>query len=475
MKIIKNKRLFLVLCFFALALSGIAQDTIRFLGNSNASLFLITVTQGKQFTVDWDNGDILTYTGTGEKQSTDYSYPIWPSQTGKEYWITIAGSEIDCRFTTFESVPIIFEFDASKAPSLEYIDVGCVAGRLRNVNLSNCSALEFLCCGSVIDAPNLKSLDLSDCISLKVMDISYTALSTLDVSNTVLEAISMHHCKFPLSQIYPIYFKANPFWSIYDLQRLDVQRIFIKDTVDFSSEKEFDGIATIFEVYRGNMLAPESTYSLKDGMITFHKGGNYTVVTANAAMMLAAWYPIVYAPIFVATPVEEIVNVPTTAIAGKMLYLTGSIIPGNATNIRILWSVYDAGTTGAYIESTSLYTTAPGTVIVTATIKDGSGTGIDYTQNFSIEVKPLGVDENAELSGVRVFPNPTTGELNIEYGILNIDNVEVFDVYGRNQKIIVNSQLSILNSIDISHLPAGTYFVKIITEQGEIVKKVVKH
>ncbi|MDR2970724.1 MAG: T9SS type A sorting domain-containing protein [Bacteroidales bacterium] len=28
--------------------------------------------------------------------------------------------------------------------------------------------------------------------------------------------------------------------------------------------------------------------------------------------------------------------------------------------------------------------------------------------------------------------------------------------------------------MNISHLPAGLYFVKIITEQGEVVKKVVK-
>jgi len=28
--------------------------------------------------------------------------------------------------------------------------------------------------------------------------------------------------------------------------------------------------------------------------------------------------------------------------------------------------------------------------------------------------------------------------------------------------------------IDISHLPAGVYFVKVATEQGEITKKIVK-
>jgi len=75
---------------------------------------------------------------------------------------------------------------------------------------------------------------------------------------------------------------------------------------------------------------------------------------------------------------------------------------------------------------------------------------------------------------LRIFPNPTRGKLTIDNGQLTMDNVEVFDVYGRKQKTIINYQLSIINSIDISHLPAGIYFVKIRTEAGEVVKKVVK-
>ena len=79
-----------------------------------------------------------------------------------------------------------------------------------------------------------------------------------------------------------------------------------------------------------------------------------------------------------------------------------------------------------------------------------------------------------ENSSVTIYPNPTTGELTIDNGQLRIDNVEVFDVYGRklsSNHLITSSPHHLIN---ISHLHSGIYFVKITTEAGEVVKKVVK-
>ena len=98
-----------------------------------------------------------------------------------------------------------------------------------------------------------------------------------------------------------------------------------------------------------------------------------------------------------------------------------------------------------------------------------------------VSIKPYSNIENS----VIVYPNPTTGELRITNYELRtaapvgassaklITNIEIFDVYGR--KIL--SHASLLSSeatVNISHLPAGIYFVKITTDAGEIVKKVVK-
>jgi len=68
---------------------------------------------------------------------------------------------------------------------------------------------------------------------------------------------------------------------------------------------------------------------------------------------------------------------------------------------------------------------------------------------------------------ITVYPNPTTGELKIENGELKIENVEIFDVYGRK---IFNFQLSTFNSIDISHLPAGVYFLSVRVLNHDFIK-----
>ena len=71
---------------------------------------------------------------------------------------------------------------------------------------------------------------------------------------------------------------------------------------------------------------------------------------------------------------------------------------------------------------------------------------------------------------LRVFPNPTTGELTIDNGELTINNVEIYDIMG---KTLNNCQLSIINSqlkIDVSHLPSGIYFLRVGNRTAKFIK-----
>jgi hypothetical protein len=89
-------------------------------------------------------------------------------------------------------------------------------------------------------------------------------------------------------------------------------------------------------------------------------------------------------------PVTGITGVPTDATAGTPLNLTGTVAPSDATNQDIVWSVKNAGTTGATITGgNTRNTTAAGTVTVTATITNGASASTDYTKDFTITVNPF--------------------------------------------------------------------------------------
>ncbi len=83
------------------------------------------------------------------------------------------------------------------------------------------------------------------------------------------------------------------------------------------------------------------------------------------------------------------------------------------------------------------------------------------------------MDDGVEelVSAFNVYPNPVNDKLYIETEV-EIEEVSIFDIYGRRQELsAVSCQPS---AIDVSNLNSGVYFVKIVTENGEVVKRFVK-
>ena len=85
-------------------------------------------------------------------------------------------------------------------------------------------------------------------------------------------------------------------------------------------------------------------------------------------------------------PVEEIIGIPTGSRPRVEITLSGTVMPANATNKRIVWSIKADGGTGAELERNKLFTESEGNVTVTATIQNGSGENVDYTQDFNIVI-----------------------------------------------------------------------------------------
>ena len=77
-----------------------------------------------------------------------------------------------------------------------------------------------------------------------------------------------------------------------------------------------------------------------------------------------------------------------------------------------------------------------------------------------------------QISSVQIYPNPVNDRLYIE-AETEIEEVAVYDIYGRHQVTETPSHQGNL-SIDLSDLKSGIYFVKINTEKGNIVKRIIK-
>ncbi|MBN8641357.1 MAG: T9SS type A sorting domain-containing protein [Flavobacteriales bacterium] len=93
-------------------------------------------------------------------------------------------------------------------------------------------------------------------------------------------------------------------------------------------------------------------------------------------------------------------------------------------------------------------------------------TNIAQTTYQSLIVDPILYEND-----VVVFPNPTSGNINIT-SKFNIKSVELYDIQGRIlETVIENSNESIL---DVSKRQNGIYFLKITTDEGSKVEKIIK-
>jgi hypothetical protein len=89
------------------------------------------------------------------------------------------------------------------------------------------------------------------------------------------------------------------------------------------------------------------------------------------------------------------------------------------------------------------------------------------TVQYTKGTKPTSI-EDFVLSTISVYPNPTSGLLNITNQEQNILLISIYNLSGI--KLFESEH----TTFDISHFPSGIYIVKIITEQGIIMKKIVK-
>ena len=103
-------------------------------------------------------------------------------------------------------------------------------------------------------------------------------------------------------------------------------------------------------------------------------------------------------------------------------------------------------------------------------IIDGNGQfDIETYHLISVKKDDVSIDENV-VSSAKVYPNPSENELNIE-----CDGMQEIMIYMTNGQLLenvnVNSDQYLINITDYT---SGIYFLKIVTEDGICIEKIVK-
>ena len=83
-----------------------------------------------------------------------------------------------------------------------------------------------------------------------------------------------------------------------------------------------------------------------------------------------------------------------------------------------------------------------------------------------------GIKENS-VQKLKIYPNPTNGQLIIEYGELTIENIEIYNIVGQMVGVYPcgrpNNAETI--TIDVSHLSSGMYYLKIADRTVKFLKE----
>ena len=82
-------------------------------------------------------------------------------------------------------------------------------------------------------------------------------------------------------------------------------------------------------------------------------------------------------------------------------------------------------------------------------------------------------DASNQVSAVTIYPNPAKTQFKIQSFKFKIEKIEIVDLYGKVVKSYSGNFNSEKREFDVSHLPAGVYFINILSEVGFITRKII--
>jgi hypothetical protein len=174
-----------------------------------------------------------------------------------------------------------------------------------------------------------------------------------------------------------------------------------------------------------------------------------------------------------ASAVVAVASMPAPVVSANVSAQTicvGETVTLNATGATTYQWVNASPATLLVGNGLSFYGSMPAAYSWVVTGTDANG--CEGTANVNLTVDAcLGISEAANNNGVAVYPNPTTGKLNVVTSSASAVAV-VTDMTGR---VIMSQDVKANDQLDLSSLANGVYYVRVAGENGTSTVKVVKN
>jgi len=131
----------------------------------------------------------------------------------------------------------------------------------------------------------------------------------------------------------------------------------------------------------------------------------------------------------------------------------------------VSWN-FDDGNSSTENNPTHTYN-ATGDFDVTLTI---TACGRTHTLTKTVSVSNLSLEDNV-LSGIKIYPNPTKDEIIIDTVNTNNYSATLYSILGQK---VMHYETLVNNTISLSGIKSGTYFLKISSGNSSQIKKVIK-
>jgi hypothetical protein len=114
----------------------------------------------------------------------------------------------------------------------------------------------------------------------------------------------------------------------------------------------------------------------------------------------------------------------------------------------------------------------PGTYTISLSTSNPVGAGNTYTQSITIS-DCTGLQQLSHDEPLKVYPNPSNGQITVETGSRSSSDLIVVDALG--ETLLRKTSRAAAEDLDLSNLPKGIYFLRIENEEGSRTVKIVRY